>query len=322
MAHVRGSVDQRRGAFAPLDVALLVGLGVVWGAAYVFIRQGLVLGASPLAFASVRYALAAAIFGLIAACRRERLPSRRAFAISLSAGGLLFIGLYGGLLFWGEQFTTGGYASVLASIAPILTVAVAYLLLPEERLSVASLLGIGLGFVGVVVLALPQLLSAGGAGWQGPLAILGAFVSAAFGTVLLRKYGGGPQGLWQLGGQFATGAALLGLAAIVLPFPESLPLTLGVWSAIAALVVFSSVIGYFIYFVLHHRVGPVHANLVAYLLPVVGIGIGTGFFAEPVTSWEIAGFAIVVLGVTLVLFVRPHRPAASAPSEGATPGHL
>jgi probable blue pigment (indigoidine) exporter len=299
--------------FSTLDVALIVLLAVLWGSAYVFIREGLVLGASPFPFAAVRYALSAAAFFAIAAGRRAAWPSRPAVIASAAIGGTLFIGLYGGFLYWGEQYTTGGYASVLSSTAPILTVVVAFAILPQERLSGLALAGIAIGFLGTVVLVVPELFGGSVGVWPGPEFVIAAFVCAALSTVLLRRFGGGPQGLWQLGVQFAVGALILGFATLVLPFPRSLPLTGPVLAALAALVVLSSVGGYFVYFRLHHQVGPVRANTVAYLLPLAGIGIGTGFFGEPISVWEIAGFLIVILGVTLV--IRDRSRSAPTPSH-------
>ncbi len=288
--------------FGAVEIGLLALTSLVWGAAYVSIRQGLLLGASPLAFAAARYALSAAGFAALAAARREALPARGAAAISAVVGGTLVIGLYGGLLYWGEQFTTGGYAAVLASVAPVLTVGVGFPLLASERLGSRGLLGIGIGFAGAAILVGPELAGSALGTWQGPVLVLGAMASVAVGTVLLRRYGRGRQGLWQLGIQFGVAAGLLSLAGAVLPGPERLPAVAGIYEALAVLVLLSSIVGYFAYFALHHRVGPLRANLVAYLVPIVGVGIGTGLFGEPVTPWEIGGVAVVLSGVTLVLW--------------------
>jgi len=287
-------------------------VGLVWGSAYVFIREGLLLGATPLAFASLRYLLSAIAFALIAAVRRDRRPARRDLVVSASVGGVLIIGLYGGLLYWGEQFTTGGYAAVLASTAPLLTVAVGYPLLRSERLSARGLLGMAVGFVGAIVLVLPQLSGSAVGSWQGPLFVIAAIASVAVGTVVLRRIGRGPQGLWQITSQFATAGILLGAAALILPVRESVPLTSGIVGALVVLVVFSSLLGYFAYFALHHRVGPVRANVVAYVAPLVGVAVGSGVFGEPVTLYELLGVAIVLGGVSLVLLDAARRAVRPA----------
>lgn len=287
--------------FTWLDLVFLAIVGVVWGIAYIFIRQGIVLGASPLLFAASRYALSAAAFAAIALARREPWPERRPLLISATVGGILVIGLYGGFLYTGEQYTSGGYAAVLSTTAPILSFVAASFLLPSERLATVALVGLAVGFAGVVVLVAPTLVGAQAGGWAGPPVVIAAFVSASFGQVLLRRYGGGRQNLWQIGMQFAVGGALLGGAAAVWPTPESLPLNVGVWEALGALVALSSVVGYFGFFALLHRVGPVRATAVTYLIPLVGLAAGTLFLGESITVWEVAGCIVVLAGMTLLV---------------------
>jgi len=296
------------------DVLLLIALGVLWGSAYVAIRVGIVGGATPFAFAGVRYAMVAGLLALIAAVRRDPWPSRRSILLSSAVGGTFIIGLYGMLLYWGEQFTTGGYAAVLAGIAPILTVVYGYSLLSSERLRAAAVVGIALGFIGVVVLVFPTLLGSVGSNWEGPVAVIGAFVVFPLGSVLLRRWGRGGESTWQLSFQFAVGAAILAVAVLLAPVPEQLPFTLTVWASLLVLVVFASVFGYVVYFRLHHRIGPARANLVAYVVPIVGIGVGSGFFGEPITVWEVGGFVLIALGLSLVFAAsnRPPAPAAEA----------
>ncbi|HEV2316128.1 MAG TPA: DMT family transporter [Thermoplasmata archaeon] len=298
------------GRFGITEVGILVLTSLVWGAAYVFIRQGIVLGAGPLAFAAVRYALSAAAFAGLALARRERAPSREALLASAVIGGVLVIGLYGGFLYWGEQSSTGGYAAVLAATAPLLTVIVGFSLLPDERLGTLGLGGIALGLAGTAVLVYPELSGSPLGSWQGPIFILAAMVCPASGSVLLRRYGRGRQNLWQIGTQFLVAGLILGIASFAVPGPNALPLTEGVWGSLVFLVVLSSVVGYFAYYALHFRVGPVRANVVAYLAPLVGLAIGSGIFGEPVTTFELAGVAVVLAGVTLVLWEATHRGAS------------
>jgi len=308
--------------FHAVDVLLIAVVALAWGSAYIFIRQGIVFGASPLWFAAVRYVLSAGVFAALALGRREAFPARAPFVASAAIGGTLVIGAYGGLLYWGEQFTTGGYASVLSCTAPIFTVLIAYSLLPAERLGRWSLAGLALGFAGTLVLVLPELTGGPVGSWEGPPFLIGAFVAAPLGTVLLRRFGRGRQGLWQIGTQFAVGGALLLAVSAALPVPEAFPWTAGTVGALAALVAISSTLGYFAYFALHHRVGPVRANTVAYLLPLVGIGLGSGFLGEPLTAYEVVGFVIVLGGLTMILREAARGGGAAtgsaAPADGAT----
>lgn len=305
------------------DILLLVALGVLWGSAYVAIREGIVGGASPFPFAGVRYALVAGLLALIAVLRRDPLPSRRSILLSAAVGGTFIVGLYGMLLYWGEQFTTGGYASVLSGIAPLLTVVYVHALLPAERLRPVAIAGIAVGFLGMIVLVLPSLLGGVGSNWQGPVAVMAAFVIFPLGSVLLRKWGREREGTWNLASQFGVGAGILGLAVLLTPGPERLPLNWTVGISMLVLVVFASLLGYTVYFTLHHRVGPARANLVTYIIPIVGVGLGSGLFGEPITVWEVAGFVLVVVGLSLVFLtsnIAPRPPFRDpTTSDRATP---
>jgi len=295
------------------DAFLLVSVGVLWGSAYVAIREGILAGATPFAYAGARYGLVAVAFALIALARRDPWPGRRSAALSAGVGGVFIIGAYGALLYWGEQYTTGGYASVMAGLAPILTVVYGHLLLPSERLRPLAIVGIAVGFLGTVVLVFPSLWSGVGGDWQGPAAVLAAFAVFPMGTILLRRWGRGGEGNWNISLQLAKGTVILGCATLLDPAPEHLPLTVTVWIWLLVLVVFASLLGYSGYFSLHHRAGPGRANLVAYVVPVVGVGIGSGFFGEPITVWEIAGFVLIVLALSLVFSSRGWGKNPSTP---------
>ncbi len=311
----RGPVGRR---FEWADLGLLAVVSIVWGAAFPFIRLGLIEGAAPLEFAAVRYAIAAGVFFVLAGVRREPLPPRRATVASALIGGVLIIGLYGGFLYWGEQYADGGYAAVLASASPLITVALGYPLLASERLDLTGTVGILVGFTGVAVLVLPGLAGSSLGGGLGVVYVLAAVVSTATGTVLLRRFGGGPQGLWQLAVQFSVASLLLGAGSTLLKARGGLPLNTGTLASLAFLVAFSSVIGYFAYFSLHHRVGPVRANLVAYLAPLIGVGTGFALLGEPVTMWELGGVVTVLAGVTLALRQRP-KTASERPGSMDAP---
>jgi drug/metabolite transporter (DMT)-like permease len=281
------------------DLLLLVVLGLIWGSAYPVIRFGLLAGATPIAFAATRYALTAlAIAGLAAVTRLPR-PTGRALGLSALLG-LPIVGIYGLLLYVGEQTTSGGLAAVLIAVAPLLTVLFALPLLPGESLRRIGYLGLAIGFIGVFVLVFPPPgVTLTGSIW-GPLAVFGAAVSFAAGSVLLRMKRPEGETLWGVSVQFAVATGFL-LAILPIFEPRSaVPLSRDVVLALLYLVVLPSVAGYALYFHLHHRVGPSRANVVAYVNPVAALAVGSLLLAEPFQWWELAGFSLIVVGLTLV----------------------
>jgi drug/metabolite transporter (DMT)-like permease len=304
------------------DTVLLVLLGGAWGSAFVAIRAGIEAGASPFAFAAVRYLLAAAAFFALAAATREPRPSVRSLGISAALGGSLIIGGYALFLYWGEGQVSAGFAAVIIAMAPIVSAVLARQLLPGERFGTLGAVGIAVGFVGVVVMFLPELGHGPAGPLDGSLAVLAAAFCAAIGTVVLRKVHPAPQGQWGIGMQFAASTGFLAVAAVVAPGEGSLPLNSTVLGALAYLVVVSSIIGYLIYFTLHHRVGPARANLVAYIGPIVGVGLGALLLGETVGAAELAGFALIVVGIA-ALQIERYLTGRSTPEKatGTSPAH-
>jgi drug/metabolite transporter (DMT)-like permease len=306
---VTGTDDDRR------NLVLLVVLGLIWGSAYPVIRFGLVSGATPIVFAGARYALAAlAIAGLAAVTGVPR-PSARSLSLSALLG-LPIVGIYGLLLYVGEQSTSGGLAAILIGVTPLMTVLFALPVLPGEALRRAGYLGLAIGFLGVFVLVFPPPGVSLATNIWGPIAVLGAAASFALGSVILRVKRPEGESLWGVSVQFIVATGFL---IAVLPSLEphsSLPLSRDVLLSLAYLVLLPSVAGYALYFSLHHRVGPSRANVVAYVNPVAALSIGTLLFAEPFQWWELAGFALIVIGLTLVTRMgrrEPDRPSRKDP---------
>ncbi|MGI0070617.1 MAG: DMT family transporter [Thermoplasmata archaeon] len=281
------------------NLVLLGLLGLIWGAAYPVIQYGIVEGATPITFAAVRYGFSALGVALLAGVIRVPRPAVRALGLSALVG-IPIIGMYGLFLYIGEQTTSGGLASILIGITPLLTVLFALPVLPGESLRRSGYLGLAVGLIGVIVLVFPPPGVRLASSVWGPLEVLAAAASFAAGSVLLRLRRPEGENLWGVSVQLAVATVFLFLTVPFLEPHPALPLTRGVLLALAYLVVLSSVAGYALYFALHHRVGPGRANLVAYVNPVAALTVGTLLFAEPFQWWEVAGFALVVVGLTLV----------------------
>ncbi|MCI4362992.1 MAG: EamA family transporter [Thermoplasmata archaeon] len=283
-----------------VDLGLIVLLGLIWGSAFVVIRVGLLAGASPLAFGFGRFAGATVVMALLAFLARERAPDRRTLLISALVGGAFFIGGYAAFLYLGEVVLSGGLSSVLVGTLPLWSALFGYGILPTERLGRSGTLGVGVGFVGLTVLFLPELAAGASGSVRAELLVIGAAVVGAGGSVLLRRWVHTPSGRWGLTSEFAAASVLLGVIAVAVPGQAALPLTPVVLVSLAYLIALPSIVGYTIYFGLLHRVGPSRANLVAYVNPLAGLAIGALLLSESVSLVEVAGFLLIASGLFLV----------------------
>ncbi len=295
------------------DTALLVVLGAIWGSAFPVIRLGLLAGASPFAFGAARFALAAGITAMVAVARREPRPDGRTLALSAILGGGLLIGAYAGLLYVGEQTIGGGLAAVFVATLPIWTALVGFSILPGERFGSRGLAGTAVGFVGVVVLFLPDVLGRHGGEVGAAVLVLGAAVAASIGSILMRRSIRAAPTTWGLASEFALGALVLTIAAFVAGWP-ALPARPAVIGSLVYLVVGPSILGYGIYFGILHRAGPGRSNLVAYINPAFGVIVGLAL-GEALFPGELAGFALIVLGLALLQWDRA-RPGRADDGRG------
>src|SRR6185369_12060149 len=147
----------------------------IWGSTWLFIKLGLA-DLPPFTFAGIRFVLASLILALMIFARGVRWPRTRFDWILIAVSGALQFALNYGLVFWGEQHISSGLAAVLQSTFPVFGFLIAHMYLPYERMTTAKLIGVLLGFSGVVVIFSDQLSIAG------RMALLGsvALVASAF----------------------------------------------------------------------------------------------------------------------------------------------
>lgn len=282
------------------DFLLLLALSFLWGTAFPIIKLGLERF-SPLTFAALRFDLATAFFALLALLLGQglRRPRGGQWLAALTAGALM-TAAYHGFLFWGQQFTSAGVAAVIVGLNPLLTTLLSAVFLRDERLGPAGLLGLLLGFGGIVLLAslkpgTPFDLQ----GW-GEFAVVLAIASWALGAVLVKRSQHG-MGLFAFTTwQSALGALLLHLLALGLEGTGRLAWDRAGLLALLFLALVASGVGYLIYFTLIERIGPIRVNLVSYIAPAFATLVGLVFLGEPIEPRAVIALLLIALGFALV----------------------
>lgn len=254
----------------------------------------------PLLLAVARYAVSAALLLGYAVVTTDRWrPRTRGDWVGVFAGGVFFIGGTG-LTFVGQQFTTAGVAAIIYSAIPLLTVLFARVLLPDERLSRRSALGLAVGFLGVAIVVGPDS-TALESGWLGQLLVFLAAVSVTFGTVMVRRSHPTISIVALTGWAMLVGATVqFAFSAAVGESVAAVRLTPSAVVAVLYLAVFASGIGFVIYFGLLSRFGPLEVNLVSYLVPVVSVAVGWALLDEPISPTTAVGFGVIVVGFLLL----------------------
>lgn len=275
---------------------------VVWGSTYLAIRVAIET-IPPLLSAGIRFLIASAILGLIVATRVGlsglRVGRRQAGAAAL-VGVLLLVGGNGGVVL-GERTVASGVAALLVAMVPLWVVLLRRL--GGDQAGRRTLLGVLVGFAGLAVLVLPGS-NGGSTSTGGILLIVGASLSWSIGSYVAGR-------LPMPANPFVTTVYEMVAGGVVLTIlglgvGEAADLDLGAisgrsWLALGYLVLMGSVVAFSAYvWLLHHAPISLVATY-AYVNPVIAVLLGALILSEPITAAVLAGGAIIVLGVVLVV---------------------
>ncbi|MBI3660212.1 DMT family transporter [Candidatus Acetothermia bacterium] len=282
------------------DWVTFIALGLVWGSSYYWIKVAVhELGPYTL----VAFRLLFGTLGLLVVLfwHRPALPRDRRTWLILALIGIIHTWVPFVLISWSEQYIDSGMASILNSTVPLFTLVIARFFLQDERLERGQIVGLLIGFAGVIVLMshdvgykleLTYLL--------GKAAVLVAAVAYAGSSVFIRKMLRPVSPIVQAA---ASVAVANGLAWTAIPWTETpfrVPVLSETWLALAWLGLLGSCVAYLLYFYLIHAVGPTRTTMVTYVMPVVGIALGV-YFMQELLSWSIAvGAVLTGLGVYVV----------------------
>lgn len=271
-------------------------LALLWGSSFTMIKVSLE-GLSPAQLVLARLVLGAAVLAAVAALRRVALP-RDGTVWGHLAGAALFGNVLPFLLLsYGERTASAGIAGVLIGATPLLTLTIAYAALSTERATARKVIGLVVGFLGILLVLAPWQ-DAGGGSIGGELACFGAAVSYAISFVYVRRFLS-PRGIPALSlaaGQLLVAVLLQALVSPALQWGE-VQLTGRVLASIVLLGVLCTGLAYVLYFRLIADIGATSASAVNYVVPIAAVIVGVLFLGEPVTWNLVAGGLVVLAGM-------------------------
>lgn len=292
-----------------------VGLGLIWGSSFLWIKVALDEMA-PLMLVGWRVLFGLAGLAAVVAWRRSTFPRERRLWFWMALLGITNTLLPFALISWGEQHIDSAVAAILNGTVPLFTMVIAHLFLKDDRMTLPRIIGLILGFVGVVVLMGHDLdLSQPAGSVLGQAAVLLAAMLYAGSAVLARRTLHGIDPLVQalVPVLSATSAAWFLAAMIEGVELPTLPIT---WFALAWLGLLGSCVAYLLYFFLLHSVGPTRTTLVTYIFPVVGLVLGVAFLNESLDLGLAIGALLIIAGIAIVnLRPRPTRAPADLPAK-------
>jgi len=279
-------------------------LGLIWGSSYLFIRIG-VAELKPVEVVFIRTTIAALGLGLVSYLRRIPFPRDWPTLRSLGIIGLGNVVAPFMLITWGEQTIQSGIAAVLQATAALFSLVVAHFAFEDERITPQKIVGLVVGFIGVVVLFSGELVEKNteATGILGALAVVVASFCYATFTAMGRK-------VIQTKVEPITVAFVTMAVASIATAPIALLGELGFTPvagistrALASVVVLgllNTFVAYLFYYSIVRELGASRASMVTYVIPPVGVALGALLLHEQVDITLLLGAGLIFSGITIV----------------------
>jgi drug/metabolite transporter (DMT)-like permease len=291
------------------SILAFVFLILFWSSAFGAIKVSLEY-APPILFAGMRTLLCGLVVALAALVWGGRANLRRDWPI------YLLLAVFNVVLFMGLQTFTilympSGSAAVVIYLQPILVGLASYLVLGEQ-LSVAKVVGLVMGFSGVVVVSAGSLSESSLGTPLGVAFGVGSALSWTLGTVYFKWYGERLSTLWAVAVPFSAGGVVLtGLGLVLEPLSGiSWTGTYAVSFLYTALV--GTALAWMLWLGLVKAGEASRVSAYVFFVPLASVLLGAVFLGEALSPWLLAGAALVVCGIYLV-----NRKLATAPQQSS-----
>ena len=296
-------------------------LAFIWGSSFLLMKVGL-RSLAPLQISGLRIFSGAAVLIILLTASGDRLPHDRRLWAHLMVTGFFLGALPFSLFALGEERISSALAGIGNSITPIATVLFSLLLLRGDRIGARKIVGVIIGFVGVLVILQPWQ-SQGRPDLLGFGMTLVAGMSYGVGWTYTRRFLGHADfgGLTLPAAQMLTSAGQMLVAVMIWWLVQGTRLSLAapwslhantsggsvLWPLLAVLVlgILGTGIAMSFQYDVVRAAGPTVGASVTYLIPIVAVSVGVIFLGERLQWPQLAG-AVVVLGAA-VLIGRSNR---------------
>jgi drug/metabolite transporter (DMT)-like permease len=305
-----------------LDWLLLLALGFMWGTSYVFIKLGVQTLPTFTLIAS-RLGIGLTVLVTVVFLAREPLPRNPRIYGHLLVMAIVNIVLPFALITTAERSVDSALAAILNGAVPLFVIVFAAFFLHDEPITVNRLVGLVIGYAGVIVLVSRSLTSGlSASSLQGELALIGSAACYGAGAVYARRNVRGLRPMIPALFQVLFAFVVVAVVALAFEHPWTVRWNFNAVGSVVWLGILGSGFAYLANFRLLARVGATRASLVAYLLPVVGIVAGAIVFGETVDARVLFGTALVIGGVALVNSRFGQRRLYGRATAGADPAEV
>jgi drug/metabolite transporter (DMT)-like permease len=274
-------------------------LGLIWSTSFLWIKIG-VREVSPMTLVSFRMLFGALTAVAIVIMQKASWPRDRKTWLSFVILGPTSLAIPIFLISWGEQTIDSAVASILNATVPLFTIVIAHLWLSDDKMTLQKLIGLLVGFAGVVVLLSKDLSTSAHSSVIGQAAVILAAVFYAGSAVYARKATRHVEGPARGAAPLITATIFMWILVPLIERPFQLPTLPLTWIAALWLGILGSALAWIMFYYLLHEIGPTRATLVTYLFPIGGVVFGMIFLKEHLTWQLLAGTLLIAASLAVV----------------------
>lgn len=294
-------------------LAAVVVSAIGWGTGGVVSRVALGDGASPFEIALARGAIAGVGIVVFLALRRRL---GKPLGVEVRVGAVMAVtnmAIPFVVSNFALQYASAGFVALPAALIPLMTALFAHVLLPDERLNAAKVLGLVVALAGVAVLLLSGdsgLADGGRPVLAGMLGLISVF-AISLGSIYSKHHAGSYRLLQVSGIQFLLGSVLIAVASAAADGRVGIGPT-AAWPELAYLAVMATLVPFLLFYWLIRYVTATYASIVGYIVPLIAVVTGVVFLDEQVQPGIVIGGLLIVAGVGITdrLERRRRRRAA------------
>ncbi len=268
----------------------------IWGSTWLAIRIGLET-LTPMFSCGLRFILASLLILLWMRIMSMKIQKdKTSIKLYLIMGFFSFVIPFG-LVYWAEQFVPSGLSAVLFAVYPFFVVLFSYLLIPSQTIGFVKIIGIVIGFAGILVIFSDDL---GGDITSYLLGMSGVVVSGmmqACIAVIIKKHGQHLNPLTMNFFPMAIAGISLLLIGILSEDLSNLDFTTNAVLSIFYLAFFGSIVTFTSYYWLLKRVNVILLSLLAFITPIVALILGWLAYNEQLTARHFWGSMLVLTGL-------------------------
>ena len=300
-------------------------LFLIYGSGFMFISVA-VEQLTPLELTSIRFLFGSILLLIALYVTGGRFPSDWHGLRDLAMVGLLNNTVPFLLVAWAQtQGVASGLTGVLIATNPLFTVVMAHFLFSDERMTRYKIVGLAIGFLGVVVLASrnfsgDDVLTSN---LTGQLAVIFSAFCFASAAVYSRKAMQGETSnplLISAGSTFMAMLMTVGLwitsVATGTPISDTTALETETVLSVVTLVVVHSFIAFSLVFYVIRELGVTRASMMAYLIPLISLLLGAIFLDEVLDVRVLLATGMILSSLAIANFGRAFVMRLGRPPAG------